>query len=50
MIGTTRARVSHVMYDFRRLGLIEYRGRIEVHSPLLSVVLNEQPNTMQHPM
>jgi CRP/FNR family cyclic AMP-dependent transcriptional regulator len=43
MIGTTRARVSFFMNKFRKLGLINYNGRIEVHSSLLNLVLNEQP-------
>jgi CRP/FNR family transcriptional regulator, cyclic AMP receptor protein len=45
MIGTTRSRVSHFMNKFRQMGFIEYNGHLEVHSSLLSVVLNEQPNT-----
>jgi len=47
MIGTTRSRVSHFMNKFRNLGFIEYNGRLEVHSSLLSVVLNEQPNSVK---
>jgi len=43
MIGTTRSRVSHFMNKFRHLGFIDYNGHLEVHSSLLSVVLNEQP-------
>jgi CRP/FNR family transcriptional regulator, cyclic AMP receptor protein len=43
MIGTTRSRVSFFMNRFRQLGLIDYNGRIEVHSSLLNVVLHEQP-------
>jgi CRP/FNR family cyclic AMP-dependent transcriptional regulator len=39
MIGTTRSRVSFFMNKFRKLGFIEYNGRLEVHSSLLSVVL-----------
>jgi CRP-like cAMP-binding protein len=31
MIGTTRARVSFFMNRFRKLGLIEYNGRLRVH-------------------
>jgi CRP/FNR family cyclic AMP-dependent transcriptional regulator len=31
-IGTTRARVSFFMNKFRRLGLIDYNGHIQVHS------------------
>ena len=46
MIGTTRSRVSHFMNKFRKLGFIDYNGHLEVHSSLLSVVLNEQPRTV----
>src|SRR5471030_1357587 len=35
MIGTTRSRVSHFMNKFRKLGLIDYNGHIEVHRSLL---------------
>jgi CRP/FNR family transcriptional regulator, cyclic AMP receptor protein len=31
MIGTTRSRVSFFMNKFRKLGLISYNGKIEVH-------------------
>ena len=43
MIGTTRSRVSRFMNKFRKLGLIDYNGHIEVHSSLLSAVLHEKP-------
>jgi CRP-like cAMP-binding protein len=43
MIGTTRARVNLFMNKFRRLGLIDYNGRIEVHRSLLNMVLHERP-------
>jgi CRP/FNR family cyclic AMP-dependent transcriptional regulator len=43
MIGTTRPRVSFFMNKFRKLGLISYNGRIEVHSSMLSAVLHELP-------
>jgi CRP/FNR family transcriptional regulator, cyclic AMP receptor protein len=46
MIGTTRSRVSHFMNKFRQMGFIEYNSHLEIHSSLLSVVLNEQPNTV----
>jgi CRP-like cAMP-binding protein len=42
MIGTTRSRVSFFMNRFRKLGLIEYNGRIRVHKSLLNVVLHDQ--------
>jgi CRP-like cAMP-binding protein len=39
MIGTTRSRVSFFMNKFRKLGLIDYNGSIEIHGSLLNVVL-----------
>ena len=47
MIGTTRSRVSFFMNRFRKLGFISYNGTIEVHSSLLSVVLNDRPHIKQ---
>jgi len=41
MIGTTRSRVSFFMNKFRKLGFIEYNGKLEVHSSLLSVILHD---------
>jgi CRP-like cAMP-binding protein len=41
MVGTTRSRVNFFMNKFRRLGLIQYNGALEVNSSLLSVVLHE---------
>jgi CRP-like cAMP-binding protein len=43
MIGTTRSRVSFFMNKFRKLGLISYNGKIEIHNSLLSAVLHEKP-------
>ena len=43
MVGTTRSRVNFFMNKFRKLGFIEYNGRIKVHHALLSVVLNDWP-------
>jgi CRP/FNR family transcriptional regulator, cyclic AMP receptor protein len=43
MIGTTRSRVSFFMNKFRKLGLINYNGHIEVHSSLLTAVLHDRP-------
>jgi CRP-like cAMP-binding protein len=47
MIGTTRSRVSFFMNKFRKLGFIEYNGNLEVHSSLLSVVLHDDPRSVQ---
>jgi len=56
MIGTTRSRVSFFMNRFRKLGYIEYNGRIRVHTSLLDVVLHdslpeenaERPKLLDH--
>jgi CRP-like cAMP-binding protein len=42
MVGTTRSRVSFFMNRFRKLGYIDYHGRIQVHKSLLKVVLLDQ--------
>ena len=42
MIGTTRSRVSYFMNRFRKLGLIEYRGRIHVNRALLDAFLRDR--------
>jgi CRP-like cAMP-binding protein len=42
MVGTTRSRVSFFMNRFRKLGFIEYNGRIKIHRSLLNVVLHDQ--------
>lgn len=44
MIGTTRSRVSFFMNKFRRLGLIDYNGHLEIRSSLLNVVLHDDPH------
>ena len=43
MVGTTRSRVSFFMNKFRKLGFIDYNGRIEVHSSLLNHLLHDEP-------
>jgi CRP/FNR family cyclic AMP-dependent transcriptional regulator len=45
MIGTTRSRVSFFMNKFRKLGFIEYNGKLEVHSSLLNVILYDKPDS-----
>ena len=44
LIGTTRSRVNLFMNKFRKLGLISYNGRLEVHKALLNFVLHERPH------
>jgi CRP/FNR family cyclic AMP-dependent transcriptional regulator len=48
MIGTTRSRVSHFMNKFRKLGYIEYNGKIEIRNSLLNVVLYDKPEIRKH--
>ena len=49
MIGTTRSRVSFFMNKFRRLGFIEYNGKLEVHTSLLNMVLHDGNGSSDHP-
>ena len=48
MIGTTRSRVSHFMNKFRKLGYIEYNGKLEIRNSLLNVVLYDKPEIRKH--
>ena len=48
MIGTTRSRVSFFMNKFRKLGFIDYNGKIEVHQSLLTSLLHERPEIREH--
>jgi CRP-like cAMP-binding protein len=41
MIGATRTRVNFFMNKFRKLGFIEYNGRLKVNSSLLAIVLHD---------
>ena len=41
MVGTTRSRVNFFMNKFRKLGFIQYNGKIKVNKSLLTVVLHE---------
>jgi CRP-like cAMP-binding protein len=43
MIGTTRSRVSFFMNKFRKMGLIDYNGKIHVNNSLLNAVLHDKP-------
>jgi CRP/FNR family transcriptional regulator, cyclic AMP receptor protein len=41
IIGATRARVRFFMNRFRKMGFIDYRNGLEVHSSLLNVLLRD---------
>jgi CRP-like cAMP-binding protein len=47
MIGTTRSRVSFLMNKFRKLGFIDYNGKIDVHQSLLDSILHDKPEIRQ---
>jgi CRP/FNR family cyclic AMP-dependent transcriptional regulator len=49
MIGTTRARVSFFMNKFRKLGFIDYNGKLKVHNSLLNVVLYDKSEVEPDP-
>ena len=42
MIGSTRSRVSFFMNRFRKMGFIEYNGRIRINKSLLNVILYDE--------
>ena len=41
IVGTTRSQVSFFMNRFRKMGFIDYKNGLEVHSSLLNVVLRD---------
>lgn len=43
MVGTTRSRINQFMNKFRKLGYIDYNGKIEVNNSLLNLILHDQP-------
>ncbi len=49
MIGTTRSRVNFFMNRFRKLGFIEYKGRIRVNRVLLTAVLEADGAAFERP-
>jgi CRP-like cAMP-binding protein len=49
IVGTTRSRVSSFMNRFRKLGFIEYNGRLEVHSSSLNIVLHDSGDQLAPP-
>jgi CRP/FNR family cyclic AMP-dependent transcriptional regulator len=45
MVGTTRSRINQFMNKFRKLGYINYNGKIEVHNSLLNLILHDLPQS-----
>jgi CRP/FNR family cyclic AMP-dependent transcriptional regulator len=44
MVGTTRSRINQFMNKFRKLGYIDYNGKIEVRNSLMNLILHDQSN------
>lgn len=42
MVGTARSRIDQFMNKFRKLGYIDYIGKIEVKNFLLNLILHDQ--------
>jgi CRP/FNR family transcriptional regulator, cyclic AMP receptor protein len=40
-VGTTRSRINYFLNKFRKLGLIEYNGKLKVHSSLMNVIIRD---------
>jgi CRP/FNR family transcriptional regulator, cyclic AMP receptor protein len=43
MVGTTRARVSKFMYEFKKKGFVRYNGGLQVNGALIAGFLQSQP-------
>ena len=50
MVGTTRSRVNFFMNRFRKLGLIDYNGRIRVRKPLINEILHDHFTEQETPV
>lgn len=44
MVGTTRSRVNFFMNKFKKLGFIDYKDGLRVHSSLLNIALHDGPS------
>jgi CRP/FNR family cyclic AMP-dependent transcriptional regulator len=40
-VGTTRSRVNRFLNKFRKLGFIDYNGKLTVHSALMNVIVHD---------
>jgi CRP-like cAMP-binding protein len=43
MVGTTRARVSEFMSAFKKKGLVQYNGGLQINSELIIAFLQSRP-------
>jgi CRP-like cAMP-binding protein len=49
MVGTTRSRINQFMNKFRKLGYIDYNGKIKVNNSLSNLILHDPPNGDDQP-
>jgi CRP/FNR family cyclic AMP-dependent transcriptional regulator len=47
MVGTTRARVSKFMNEFKKKGLVSYNGGLQINSALVRAFLEHSPMSVQ---
>src|ERR1700722_7688229 len=47
MVGTTRARVSNFMSNFRRKGLVSYNGGLKINKALMTEFLQNRPMSVK---
>jgi len=47
MVGTTRARVSKFMNEFKRRGFIRYNGGLQINGPLMTSFLQSRPMSVK---
>ncbi|MFZ3340856.1 MAG: Crp/Fnr family transcriptional regulator [Terriglobales bacterium] len=47
MVGTTRARVSKFMNEFKRRGFIRYNGGLQINGPLITSFLQTRPMSVK---
>jgi CRP/FNR family transcriptional regulator, cyclic AMP receptor protein len=47
MVGTTRARVSKFMNEFKRKGLVSYNGGLQIHSARVVEFLHNRPMSIK---
>jgi CRP/FNR family transcriptional regulator, cyclic AMP receptor protein len=47
MVGTTRARVSKFMNDFKKKGMVSYNGGLQINSALVVAFLDNRPMSVK---
>ena len=47
MVGTTRARISKFMNEFKRKGFVSYNGALQINSALIMSFLQSRPMSVK---